>query len=52
MVAEFTCNEEVQIGHELMEWICKEFQPFKNPKRNFNWDTYFSDSLKKIIIDI
>ena len=52
LVAEFTCNEEVQIGHELMEWICKEFQPFKNPKRNFNWDNYYSNSLKKIIIDI
>ena len=52
LVAEYTCNEHVQIGHELMEWICKEFQPFKNPKKSFEWNGHFSSNLKKIILNI
>ena len=52
LVAEFTCNEEVHIGHELMEWICKEFQPFAEPKSSFDWSSHFSEKLKKIILDI
>ncbi len=52
LVAEFTCNEEVHIGHELMEWICKEFQPFDGPKKPFGWSNHCSKELKKIIKDI
>ena len=52
LVAEFTCNEEVHIGHELMEWICKEFKPFAGPKKAFDWKGHFSEKLKKIILDI
>ena len=54
LVAEFTCNEEVHIGHELMEWICKEFQPFAEPKKpfdlNYDWSLKFSLALSSILV--
>ena len=51
-IAEFTCNEEVYIGSDLMEWICRTFIPFDKPKEDFDWNRYFTAKMENIIKDL
>ena len=51
-IAEFTCNEEVYIGSDLMEWICRAFIPFEKPKEDFDWNKYFTAKMENIIKDL
>ena len=51
-IAEFTCNEEVYIGSDLMEWICRTFIPFDKPREDFDWNRYFTAKMENIIKDL
>jgi hypothetical protein len=51
-IAEFTCNEKVHIGSDLMDWICRAFIPFGDPREHFDWDRYFSQEILEILKDI